>query len=517
LTSQASNCLSLNGNIHSSKEKHIKTMSNQKRRNRNYRGLAITAGVISAIAAAVGLTSNESVKAENPRVSVAVTNILSNTNAANFAAEIVAPPTDYLFTSASVGVNYGASPTNDPSQIVVDSGTITAIPSTYFSAAFTNTVENAIATAISNAVTANRYGDIIGIVNAYNPPDKSNTEYARISAAITNILSNTNSLNVAGEIVAPPSNFFSQATLEASYLNATSADAEGVFVDPSQALITSATFAATPATFSSNLGTNTVEGAIANAIDTAVSLTRFGDVIGITNVYKGPGTQPVKNARASMAITNILSNTNALNTAGEIVAPEGYQIDRIAMNNTYGNAAAVAGAFSDISQLLVISSSVEADVTVTPYVTDFSVEQSIALAIDSADDISRYGDVIGIVNAYKGPWGTGYANPRISLAATNILSNLNSQNFAGEIVAPKNDWHFSSATISIAYDNSPSADDQLLVESATITGITVATTPLLFSNTVESETANAINNAENDGRIGDVIGITKAWNPQSLD
>jgi hypothetical protein len=512
---------------------------------RNHQALILTTSIVATLVGSIAV-ENAKVNAENPRVSVATGNILSNTNAVSISGELVAPPSNVLIDRGSMSAIYGLAPNYDPSQIVF-SGTNNSDPriagnfTEYSSVAITNTVEAAIARSIRNAVTTNRYGDVIGIVNAYNPPQDQNIENASVGMALSNILSNTNSQNLATEIVAAENRYYNGITLldntdgvPAFYFNATQYGSP----DSSQVLIWRGLFS-TAYSGDDNSGilvsngdftNHTVEGAITHAINTAVSSSRFGDVIGITNVYKGPGTRNPLNARFSIAMTGVLSNTNSLSGAGEVIAPENYFVERSEIDIKYTNASSFeTTGFSDPSQLVIRELRVwpqsSSGIRVIPSNSSIpaTVDSSIANAINQANNLSRYGDVIGIVNAYKGPWTSRFVNPSASLALTNILSNINSQNFAAEIVAPNNDRYLLGIEIRFQffpfgnYDDIqyivPSADSsQLAINSATVSGLWQTNFSTPFTNTsVEAVTANAIRNAETQGRIGDVIGITKAW------
>jgi hypothetical protein len=248
----------------------------------NYQGLALTSLVVGGIAAGISLTNVEPAHAENPRVSVAVTNIQSNTNSQSFAAEIVGPATDFYFTGASVSVTYddavGAAGATDLSQIVITTGTMNASQVTLEA----NTFESATARAIAAAVTDERYGDVIGIVNAYNGPP-AGAENPSVSVALTNIQSNTSSQNFAAEIVAPMTDqFFTSVTASVTYQNATAISSG----DQSQFLINNASISA----LTTNYTATTVETATANAIDQADTDARQGDVIGIVKAWQGGGS-----------------------------------------------------------------------------------------------------------------------------------------------------------------------------------------------------------------------------------
>jgi len=250
-------------------------------RSPNYQGLALTSLIVGGIAAGVGLTNTESAQAENPRVSVAVTNIQSNTNSQSFAAEIVGPATDFYFTGASVDVTYNsassAAGVTDTSQIVIVNATMNTLGVAYTA----NSFESATARAINNAFGASRYGDVIGIVNAYNGPP-AGAENPSASVALTNILANTSSQSFAAEIVAPMTDqFFTSVTATVVYENASAYSS-----DVSQFVIDTASISA----LSTNYTATTVETATANAINAAVTANRQGDVIGIVKAWQGGGS-----------------------------------------------------------------------------------------------------------------------------------------------------------------------------------------------------------------------------------
>jgi hypothetical protein len=350
----------------------------------NYQGLALTSLIVGAVATGVGLVSAKPATAgENPRISVAVTNIQSNTSSQSFAAEIVAPATDRYFTTGTVTVNY-ATAGSDPSQVVINDATLAATPVTYTA----TTVESATARAINNALGENRYGDVIGLVNAYNGPPAS-AENPSASVALTNIQSNSNSQSFASEIVAPFANFQISAIGVAdgglTYAN-NIADASQIFLTSAQAQATITAFEA-----------NTVDAATARAIDSAVSSNRYGDVIGIVGAYGNKGfAEGAQNPSVSVALTNIQSNTNSQSFAAEIVAPETGVYFSIATGTiTY----ATLGATSDSSQVRIATGAITATASTN---TTSTVERSVANAIDATNSNNRYGDVMGIVKAWQG-------------------------------------------------------------------------------------------------------------------
>jgi hypothetical protein len=352
----------------------------------NYQGLALTSLIVSAVATGVSLVSAKPATAgENPRISVAVTNIQSNTSSQSFAAEIVAPATDRYFTTGTVTVNYATSG-SDPSQVVINDATLAATPTTYNA----TTVESATARAINTALTDERYGDIIGIVNAYNGPSAS-AENPSASVALTNIQSNGNSQSFASEIVAPFANF------QISAIGVTSGGLtyeNDITDDTSQIFLTSGNAQATIASFTAN----TVDAATARAIDEAVTGIRYGDVIGIVNAYGNKGfAEGAQNPSVSVALTNIQSNTNSQSFAAEIVAPETGIYFSIATGTiTYATLAAT----SDASQVRIATGTVSNGTVGGVANTTSTVERSTVNAIDTAG--VRTGDVIGIVKAWQG-------------------------------------------------------------------------------------------------------------------
>jgi hypothetical protein len=353
----------------------------------NYQGLALTSLIVGAVATGVGLVSAKPATAgENPRISVAVTNIQSNTSSQSFAAEIVAPATDRYFTTGTVTVNY-ATVGLDPSQVVINDANLAATPATYNA----TTVESATARAINGALGLNRYGDVIGLVNAYNGPSAS-AENPSASVALTNIQSNSNSQSFAAEIVAPFANFDISAVGVASggltYGNAVNA------LDDSQIFLLSGTVQATINAFTN---ATTVDAATARAIDGAVGATRYGDIIGIVDAYGNKGfAAGAENPSVSVALTNIQSNTNSQSFAAEIVAPETGVYFSIATGTiTY---ATVAGTL-DASQVQIATGAITATASTN---TSSTVERSVTNAIDTAGSTQRYGDVMGIVKAWQG-------------------------------------------------------------------------------------------------------------------
>ncbi len=97
------------------------------------------------------------------RASGAITNVLSNTNTTNFAAEVVFPEKDFAPSGAlTMNVTY-SSVNGDPSQVVISNANFSASNATYSA----STVEAATARAIDSAEGLTRFGDIIGIVKQW--------------------------------------------------------------------------------------------------------------------------------------------------------------------------------------------------------------------------------------------------------------------------------------------------------------------------------------------------------------
>ena len=353
----------------------------------NYQGLALTSLIVGAVATGVGLVSAKPATAgENPRISVAVTNIQSNQSSQSFAAEIVAPATDRYFTTGTVTVNY-ATAGADPSQVVINDGNLTATPATYNS----STVESATARAINDALSGERYGDIMGLVSAYNGPSASAANPSA-SVALTNIQSNSNSQSFAAEIVAPFVNFDISAI---EVTDGALGYSNTIGDDTSQIFLTSGSAEATINPFT--VGADTVAAATARAIDDLVGDERYGDVIGIVNAYGNKGfAAGAENPSVSVALTNIQSNLNSQSFAAEIVAPEtGVYFSSASASISY----TILGDTSDASQVRISLGTVSAGTALN---TTSSVESSVTDAIVTANGDGRYGDVIGIVKAWQG-------------------------------------------------------------------------------------------------------------------
>ncbi|MFM7578580.1 MAG: hypothetical protein ACKO5Q_16805, partial [Microcystaceae cyanobacterium] len=161
----------------------------------------------------------------------------------------------------------------------------------------------------------------------------------------------------------------------------------------------------------------------------------------------------------------------------------------------------------DASQIFLTSATAQAKIK---SFTANTVDAATARAIDSAVSTNRYGDVIGIVSAYgnKG-FAAGAQNPSVSVALTNIQSNLNSQSFAAEIVAPETGVYFSIATGTITYATLGATSDSSQVRITT--GAITATASTNTTSTVERSVAQAIDDTDSNNRYGDVMGIVKAW------
>ncbi|MDB9500998.1 TEK-like protein [Nodularia spumigena] len=122
-------------------------------------GGAVAASFISAEPAKAQFIGADS----QSRVSTAVTSILSNGVTNNFAAEIVLPDKDFVFTGA-VGLTLTyATVAADVSQVAITGASLSAANATYSA----STVEAATARAVQAAIAATQNGDIIGIVKSW--------------------------------------------------------------------------------------------------------------------------------------------------------------------------------------------------------------------------------------------------------------------------------------------------------------------------------------------------------------
>lgn len=104
---------------------------------------------------------------------------------------------------------------------------------------------------------------------------------SRVSAAVTNVISNTTTNSFAAEMVFPEKDFASNGTLniQLTYSAVNPADA-------SQVAITNVSMSASNATYSAT----TVEAATARAIDAAKTAGQYGDVIGIVKQWQSGGS-----------------------------------------------------------------------------------------------------------------------------------------------------------------------------------------------------------------------------------
>jgi NADPH-dependent curcumin reductase CurA len=107
-----------------------------------------------------------------------------------------------------------------------------------------------------------------------------NDSQSRVSAAVTSILSNGTTSSFASEIVFPQNSISpnGQLTLKINY--------GAVGHDPSQVTIIKGNMYAG----TTNYTDNTVQGAIARAIDAAINDYRFGDIIGIVKSWQSGGS-----------------------------------------------------------------------------------------------------------------------------------------------------------------------------------------------------------------------------------
>ena len=139
----------------------------------NLQNVAKSALMVGGLAAA-GLVSNAGEAqaqfqgaASQSRVSAAVTSILTNGNAAStnsFAIEIVNPSTTYAFQSgAALAVTYATVGIGTETNSAIVTGSLTAAASTYSAA----TLEAATSRAIDGATAESQFGDVGGIVRAY--------------------------------------------------------------------------------------------------------------------------------------------------------------------------------------------------------------------------------------------------------------------------------------------------------------------------------------------------------------
>jgi len=139
----------------------------------NLQNVAKSALMVGGLAAA-GLVSNAGEAqaqfqgaASQSRVSAATTSILTNGNVGStnsFAIEIVNPSTNYAFAAgAALAVSYATVAIGTETNSAIVNGSLTAVASTYSAA----TVEAATSRAIDGATLVSRFGDVSGIVRAY--------------------------------------------------------------------------------------------------------------------------------------------------------------------------------------------------------------------------------------------------------------------------------------------------------------------------------------------------------------
>jgi hypothetical protein len=142
----------------------------------NLQNVAKSALMVGGLAAA-GLVSNAGEAqaqfigaASQSRVSAATTSILTNGNVGStnsFAVEIVNPSTNFAYASgASLTVTYGTvaiGASAGEANSAITAGTLAATATTYTA----STVEAATSRAIDGAIAASQFGNVGGIVRAY--------------------------------------------------------------------------------------------------------------------------------------------------------------------------------------------------------------------------------------------------------------------------------------------------------------------------------------------------------------
>jgi hypothetical protein len=139
----------------------------------NLQNVAKSALMVGGLAAA-GLVSNAGEAqaqfqgaASQSRVSAAVTSILTNGNVGStnsFAIEIVNPSTTYAFGSgAGLELTYATVQIGTETNSAIVEGVLTASASTYAA----STVEAATSRAIDDASGLSQFGDVGGIIRAY--------------------------------------------------------------------------------------------------------------------------------------------------------------------------------------------------------------------------------------------------------------------------------------------------------------------------------------------------------------
>jgi hypothetical protein len=139
----------------------------------NLQNVAKSALMVGGLAAA-GLVSNAGEAqaqfqgaASQSRVSAATTSILTNGNVGStnsFAIEIVNPSTTYAFaTGASLTVSYATVSIGTETNSAIVAGSLAAVAVTYAAA----TLEAATSRAIDDASSLSQFGDVGGIIRAY--------------------------------------------------------------------------------------------------------------------------------------------------------------------------------------------------------------------------------------------------------------------------------------------------------------------------------------------------------------
>lgn len=98
------------------------------------------------------------------RVSTAITSFLATGVTNSLSSEIVFPQSNVAPTGqVTVQVNYATISASDPTAVAITSATVNASTASITA----DTVEASTARAIDAAKTANRFGDVVGIVNAW--------------------------------------------------------------------------------------------------------------------------------------------------------------------------------------------------------------------------------------------------------------------------------------------------------------------------------------------------------------
>lgn len=99
-------------------------------------------------------------------------------------------------------------------------------------------------------------------------------------------------------------------------------------------------------------------------------------------------------SRVSAAVTSVLTNGVTNSFAAEVVFPQNDYLStgNVTVNVTY------AGVGTDASQVAILNANLSAANTTFAAST---VEAATARAVDAAKNLSRYGDVIGIVKSWQ--------------------------------------------------------------------------------------------------------------------